>query len=576
MACSHDGTPLVQAREAPAHLAVPAPSARPVAVARRAAAPAPAAIASRDFAVAPRAAASIERATAIGKPPLPQGDAGDPLIGATIHDRYRILDRVGTGGMGTVYRAVQRGLDRQVALKILQREVATDRDTATRFHREARALSRLKHSNTVRVFDFGETHDGLLFLAMELLTGEILTDRLKREGRLEVAAAVDIVRQILGSLSEAHQCGIIHRDLKPDNIYLARVEGQKESIVKVLDFGIAKLILGEGHIDQLETQAGTVFGTPRYMSPEQAQGKPLDPRSDLYTVGTLLYQLLTGQAPFTDDDAVIVMARHIKESPRPPREVAPEHPIPARLERAVMRALAKRPSDRFDDADDFDAELVRCLPRIDAQRRITARISRSLRRLPRAPLFFSALLISAALGLFAYLVAAPEAPFGLPVVGEPATAMATSGGAAEAAPTRLETIPSGAEVVSEGRVIGRTPLTIDRPRGTRLAVEIRHALQETIVVEVPIDGLPHVFTLAPRIDPALGSAAPQDPNAFEEPSADTEGGESESDDPTAEAETSPPATRSGRSRRQGRRTRRQPPPTNPAAPTGDDPYERFE
>jgi serine/threonine-protein kinase len=208
----------------------------------------------------------------------------DPLLGRTIGGRFKIVERVGTGGMGTVYRAEQTGLDRSVALKILRKELSWEQDTVTRFHREARAMSLLTHPNTVRVFDFGETEDGLLYFAMELLEGELLTAKVERDGALDVEEAIRVAHQILRSLAEAHSKGIIHRDLKPDNIYLAHVEGHPDSVVKVLDFGIAKVVEPERRIDQLETQAGTVFGTPRYMSPEQAQGKTLDPRSDLYSV----------------------------------------------------------------------------------------------------------------------------------------------------------------------------------------------------------------------------------------------------------------------------------------------------
>ncbi|MCC7539136.1 MAG: serine/threonine protein kinase, partial [Deltaproteobacteria bacterium] len=235
---------------------------------------------------------------------------GDPLLGSVVARRYEVVSRIGVGGMGTVYRALQRPLAREVALKILKRELTGDPETVQRFHREARASSVLVHGNTVRVYDFGETSDGLLYLAMELLTGESLSGRLARPGSTSVVQAIDIASEILGSLAEAHSKGIVHRDLKPDNIFLARVDGHAEPVVKVLDFGVAKIITGDGSIDVLETQAGTVFGTPRYMSPEQAQGKKLDARSDLYSVGVLLFQMLTGRAPFTDDDAVIVMAKH--------------------------------------------------------------------------------------------------------------------------------------------------------------------------------------------------------------------------------------------------------------------------
>ncbi|HBQ13731.1 MAG TPA: serine/threonine protein kinase, partial [Myxococcales bacterium] len=193
----------------------------------------------------------------------------DPLLGRLVAGRFQVIERIGTGGMGTVYRAEQSGLDRPVALKVLKSELVSDRETVARFHREAKAMSMLMHPNTVRVFDFGEDEEGHLFLAMELLEGELLTAWIEREGTPPIEQAMRTIQEILRSLAEAHSKGIIHRDLKPDNIFLARVEGHSRPVVKVLDFGIAKVFREDHQIDQLETQAGTVFGTPRYMSPEQ-------------------------------------------------------------------------------------------------------------------------------------------------------------------------------------------------------------------------------------------------------------------------------------------------------------------
>jgi len=299
---------------------------------------------------------------------------GDPFLGTTVAGRFVILGRLGAGSMGTVYRARQEVMGRDVAIKILRADRAEGTTAKARFGREARAMSLLSSPHTVTVFDFGEIPnphtdelaptESSLFLAMELLEGESLGARLKRRGRLAVEEGARITREALLSLAEAHDKGIIHRDLKPDNLFLARVASAPAGeIVKVLDFGIAKLRPqgGEGSVDALETQAGTVFGTPRYMSPEQAQGKELDARSDLYTLGVLLYQMLVGRAPFVDDDAVVVMARHIKSTAVPPVEAAPDAGIGAALSALVMRALAKDPADRPASAQAFLAELDRAL-----------------------------------------------------------------------------------------------------------------------------------------------------------------------------------------------------------------------
>ena len=308
---------------------------------------------------------------------------GDPFFGVTVADRFVITGRVGAGSMGTVYRARQEAVGRDVAVKILRADRAEGAQAKARFSREARAMSLLTSPHTVTVFDFGEVPEphgdeladsgASLYLAMELLEGESLGDRLKRLRRIEVSEAVRIAREALLSLEEAHDKGIIHRDLKPDNLFLAHAAARDQAdICKVLDFGIAKIQSDLPAIDALETQAGTVFGTPRYMSPEQAQGRPLDARSDLYSLGVLLYQMLVGRPPFVDEDAVVVMARHIKTTPVAPMIAAPEAGIGAALSRVVMRTLAKDPEDRPASArhliDELDQALQEGAPLLRASR----------------------------------------------------------------------------------------------------------------------------------------------------------------------------------------------------------------
>ncbi len=420
---------------------------------------------------------------------MPPVAAADPLLGRVIADRYEIVERLGVGGMGTVYRARQHGLVRDVALKILKREVSTNPDAVARFQREAKAMSLLAHPNTVRVFDFGQTADGLLYLSMELLEGETLGERFGREPRLPPEEAVAIARQVLASLHEAHSKGLVHRDMKPDNIFLARVEGHEDLVVKVLDFGIAKAWTGEARLDQHETQAGTVFGTPRYMSPEQAQGHPLDPRSDLYSVGILLYQMLCGAPPFEDDDAVVVMAKHIRERPTPVRRRAPEAPIPVTLERIVDKALQKDPALRFQNARAFEEALAGCIPHIERERSRRHPFSPAtwlahLRAAPPPALAAAAGLLVGALGLALLLLTRSEEPTEPPPPRAPAATATTlqppsappdpPGRRVGAAPrTTLRSNPPGAEVWHEGRRIGRTPFVYRLAPGEHMEVELR-------------------------------------------------------------------------------------------------------
>lgn len=297
---------------------------------------------------------------------------GDPFLGMTIGDRFVVLAKIGAGSMGTVYRARQEAMGRDVAIKILRSDRAFDSLAKARFAREARAMSLLTSPHTATVFDFGEIPEDACesldgygvspYFAMELLDGESVGARLKRQGRIGVEEAVRVAHHALLSLAEAHTKGIIHRDLKPDNLILTRsTQPDHGEICKVLDFGIAKIKSTHGAVDAFETQAGTVFGTPRYMSPEQAQGKALDARSDLYALGVVLYHMLVGRPPFVDEDAVVVMARHIKSVAVSPHVAAPDARIGPSVARVVMQALAKEPDQRPATAMEFIAVLDRAM-----------------------------------------------------------------------------------------------------------------------------------------------------------------------------------------------------------------------
>jgi tetratricopeptide (TPR) repeat protein len=286
----------------------------------------------------------------------------DPLIGRTLPGGYVILDLVGIGGMGRVYRAEQTNLGRTVAVKIIHPHLVGEENAAARFITEARAASRLNHPNSVAVIDFGKTEDGQLYLVMEFLRGKDLARVQYEEGPLSFRRIVSILRQVLAALSEAHHLEIIHRDLKPENVILEPVRTGGD-FVKVVDFGLAKMREGTG---PNITSPGIVCGTPEYMSPEQGRGDPLDPRSDLYAVGVIFYQLLTGRLPFEAESPTQVVLMHITEPPPDPRNAAPERMIPSLLADVCLMALAKEPGHRFGNADEFGEALADALTQIES------------------------------------------------------------------------------------------------------------------------------------------------------------------------------------------------------------------
>jgi tRNA A-37 threonylcarbamoyl transferase component Bud32 len=267
---------------------------------------------------------------------------GDPLMGAVIGDRFLILERLGHGGSGTIYRAEHVTLRRKVAVKVLHHELSRDDLAVERFRREATTVSEIDNDHIVEIHDFGHTADGRLYLAMELLEGETLQDVIRRQKRLAVDHTVDVLLQLGEALAEAHAMGYVHRDLRPRNVWLSSRRG-RPNFVKLLDFGLAKLVQHEGRA--ASTSLGMTFGDPKYMSPEQARGEAVDRRADIYSMGCIAYEMLVGEPPFGGSKVFDILTKHIDTVPGEPHERREE--VPAWLSDVVMRMLAKKPEDRF-------------------------------------------------------------------------------------------------------------------------------------------------------------------------------------------------------------------------------------
>src|SRR5437588_5098791 len=274
----------------------------------------------------------------------------DTLIDRVFDGRYRVIRKLGTGGMANVYLAEDQELGRRVAIKLLDERHAQDEQFVERFRREAESAAGPSHPNVVSIYDRGEA-EGTYYIAMEYLEGKTLKELLVSRGPTPVRVAIDYTRQILSALEFAHRAGIVHRDIRPHNVIVA-----PDGRLKGTDFGIARS--GSSQM----TEAGAIIGTAQYLSPEQAQGAPVHPSSDLYSVGVVLYEMLTGTVPFTGDTALEIAMKHLNATPEPPSEQkrpAELGEVPHELDLVVLRALAKDPADRYQTAREMDADLAR-------------------------------------------------------------------------------------------------------------------------------------------------------------------------------------------------------------------------
>jgi serine/threonine-protein kinase len=345
-------------------------------------------------------------------------------VGDVIDGKYRLDGLIGEGGMGSVHRATQLAVNRPVAVKVLKQIPGVENDQLSqRFKREALATSRLRHPNTVQVIDFGETPAGMLYLVLELLEGAPLSHVVAREAPLPLERIANIGKQIAKSLAEAHELGIVHRDLKPDNVFICQYHGDND-VTKVMDFGIARLMTA----DVSMTRTGMMIGTPKYMAPEQAMGKKVGPTADLYALGVILYEMLTGSPPFSADSAMALAMAHVHEPP-PPLVLTNVPPALAEAWGDLVRALlAKRPDDRPQKASLVVGWLAQL--EVEARRRLSPQVEpshtplvgemsprlgtrslssrrRSRRKRTQIILWVAALLFMGLGGFVAYLLATP-------------------------------------------------------------------------------------------------------------------------------------------------------------------------
>ena len=498
--------------------------------------------------------------------PPPNISSAD-YIGTTIDHRYRVEALLGEGGMGYVYRCRHKVIDKLVAIKILRQDAPRGPQVVERFVMEAKAASAIGNAHITDVLDFGTLPDGATYLVMEYLEGQTLTELLEREHALAIESAVSIARQLAEGLGAAHAASIVHRDLKPDNVFL--VERLGKGFVKILDFGIAKV----GSFQSKITRAGEIFGTPHYMSPEQSKGITVDRRSDIYALGVMLYEMLTGSVPFDADTPFGILTQHITKEPDPPS--ARRKDLPKPLEAIVLKCLAKDPERRYasmpalsDDLQKFDTGQVPA-----ASFDLVVRSSRTpkgseahtltgLRR-PRWPIYVLGLLIAASASGVAWIaLQRPQAALQRVVAGSHRASELVSRLAADRAASAARSVHQVALVLSpidshaylDKRDLGAMPVSVNVEPGKIVVVDIRR--QGFFSRKVKIDGtkprlvvrlvpIPGVRLAVPVPEAPTGAEGIEEAPAADQPaSGESSGAASDvkaTNKPTAPASSAPPA-----------------------------------
>jgi serine/threonine-protein kinase len=489
-----------------------------------------------------------EEVKSVPPPPAPV----DPYVGTTFDGRYKIESVLGEGGMGVVYLARHKVIDKKVAVKVLRADMAREKEITDRFLQEAKAASSIGNPHIIDISDFGHLPDGSTYFVMEWLDGTPLSKALEEVKPLPVMRLCHVARQIAEALASAHQRSIVHRDLKPDNIFLIK-RGSEPDFVKILDFGIAKVSTGTSKL----TRAGSVFGTPHYMSPEQAAGAPVDSRTDIYALGVILYEMASGRVPFDADNFMGILTQHMYKAPVPIRALVPAQDVPPGLEAIILKALSKKPEQRYQTMEDLAQDLDK-LARGAIPDAVPDMISRSggfnvpadfftergmPAPVPATPAGHSArkpwgvyagvagvtAAVMIVVGIFAKsssstaesalkVALAPTAVVESPKPAEPPAAPAAP--PVEVKHVLFASEPLDSHVFQNGQDLGAPPLSVEVPSGQKVVVEVRREgfKSQTLTLDgnqpkmkVKLDKLPAASRPAPPRRPVENTPRPANP-----------------------------------------------------------------